>query len=332
MTARPSDGRGIRVRLFDADGEDQDVELRPGMVARLGHRRLLWIDVDGRETAQLAAVAEAVGIGELLRRRLATATDRAELTQYPDHVHLALQAVDPPRPGERDPALRRRALDVVGGGDWVVTIHDAPLRALDRIEAANEGDTRLGALDAATFVAAIAEEVLVGYLDHVEELERQIDVLDERALRGKRGDDVLVAIVRLRRRMGEIRRTLSPHRVVFADLARPEIELHPGFGRPWPGLTERLERTLEAVENVRDLLLGTFDIHMGRTAQAANDVVKTLTLVSAILLPGVVLAGIMGMNFKLPWFEDPANFWSVIAAMAALAGAILGTARWRHWI
>jgi Mg2+ and Co2+ transporter CorA len=119
---------------------------------------------------------------------------------------------------------------------------------------------------------------------------------------------------------------------VFTGLARPEIELHPGFDRPWPGLADRVERTLDAVENVRELLLGTFDIHMGRTAKDANDVVKVLTLVSAVLLPGVVLAGIMGMNFRLPLFEDPSNFWLVIATMVVLAAAVLGTARWRCWI
>jgi hypothetical protein len=33
------------------------------------------------------------------------------------------------------------------------------------------------------------------------------------------------------------------------------------------GLTDRLDRALDAVENLRDLLLGTFEIYMGRTAR-----------------------------------------------------------------
>ena len=129
-------------------------------------------------------------------------------------------------------------------------------------------------------------------------IEREIDRLDERALRRRPRNDVLARIVALRRRIGLIRRTLAPHRVAFAALARPEMELHEELGRPWPGLTDRLERTIDAVENLRDLLLGTFDIHMGRAAQDANDVMKVLTLLSAVLLPSVVLAGIMGMNFN----------------------------------
>ncbi|MEO8438483.1 MAG: CorA family divalent cation transporter, partial [Chloroflexota bacterium] len=77
---------------------------------------------------------------------------------------------------------------------------------------------------------------------------------------------------------------------------------------------------------------GTFDIHMGRAAQDANDVMKVLTLLSAVLLPSVVLAGVMGMNFKLPFFDDAGNFWLVVGAMAVFGIGMVVAARWRHWI
>jgi Mg2+ and Co2+ transporter CorA len=110
------------------------------------------------------------------------------------------------------------------------------------------------------------------------------------------------------------------------------MELHAELGKPWPELTDRLERALDAVENLRELLLGTFDIHMGRAAQDTNEVMKILTLLSAVLLPAVVLAGVMGMNFQLPFFSDPGNFRLVIAAMVGLAVVILLLARQRGWL
>jgi len=244
-----------------------------------------------------------------------------------------MQALEPPVDPERDgPMPVRRPLHIVAGHDWVVTVHDGPLEALRRLDAVTQGETRFGAMDAAGLMAAIADEVIAGYLSLVEGIEREIDELDERALRSRPRNDILFRIVALRRRIGLIRRTLTPHRIAFASLARPEMELHEELGQPWPGLTDRLERAVEAVENLRDLLLGTFDIHMGRAAQDANDVMKVLTLLSAILLPAIVLAGVMGMNFKLPFFDDASNFWVVVVAMVFLAIAIVLAARWRRWI
>jgi magnesium transporter len=303
------------------------------LAERVGERQLLWIDLDSRSEGDLEAAGAAVGLEPGLVERLAQEPSRADLTQFADHLHLVLEAMEPAKGPERDGRMpMRRALDIVAGHDWVVTVHDGPLDALERLDAVTEGETRLGALDAAGLMAAIADEVIAGYFTLVESIEREIDDLDEHALRRRPRNDVLARIVELRRRIGVIRRTLSPHRVAFAALARPEMQLHDELGKPWPGLTDRLDRAVEAVENLRDLLLGTFDIHMGRAAQDANDVMKVLTLLSAVLLPAIVLAGVMGMNFKLPFFDEAMNFWYVVAAMVILALAIVIAARWRRWI
>jgi len=98
------------------------------------------------------------------------------------------------------------------------------------------------------------------------------------------------------------------------------------------GLGDRLEHAMEAVEGPRDSLLGTYDIHMGRAAQRANDVMKALTVLSAVLLPAVVLAGIMGMDFQVGFFENPDDFWLVLLGMVVFAVGILAFARWRRWI
>jgi Mg2+ and Co2+ transporter CorA len=71
---------------------------------------------------------------------------------------------------------------------------------------------------------------------------------------------------------------------------------------------------------------------MGRSAQHANELMKRLTLLSAVLLPAIVLGGVMGMNFQMPFFEDTANFWVVVGAMVAFGLILLAASRWRGWI
>jgi magnesium transporter len=252
---------------------------------------------------------------------------------YSDHIHLTLEAMEAPAStAESDDALEPREIDLIAGRNWVVTVHSQPDPALARIDDLTKGDTRFGALDAAGFLAAIVDEVIAGYLVLAEAIEREIDRLDERALRWRPRDDILAEIVRLRRRIARIRRILTRHRLAFAALARPEMELNEELGRPWPGLSDHLDRAIQAIENLRELLLGTYDIHMGRSAHHANELMKRLTLLSAVLLPAVVLAGIMGMNYEMPFFEDTANFWLVVAAMVVFGLSLLAVSRWRRWI
>ena len=59
---------------------------------------------------------------------------------------------------------------------------------------------------------------------------------------------------------------------------------------------------------------------------------KILTLVTVILLPATVLAGIMGMNFQVGIFDLVWMFWLVIGTMLAIAVLVLSVARSQRWI
>ena len=59
--------------------------------------------------------------------------------------------------------------------------------------------------------------------------------------------------------------------------------------------------------------MSSFDVLIARTGHRTNEIVKVLTLASVIVLPGALLAGVMGMNFKVGLFEHPEFFWVVLA-------------------
>jgi magnesium transporter len=278
-------------------------------------------------------VADHLGLPEADRSRLSGEVGRAELTRTQERLHLTLEALEAQEADDdRPPRLERREIDLVAEPNVVLTVHAGPVAALDRFVGSLDGETRLGALDAADLFSSLVDEVLVGYFQVAEMVEREIDELDQRALHGRRHDDVLGGIVAIRRRIGLIRRTLAPHRDALAAVGRPEMRVEETIGEPWPGLGDRLEGAIAAIDGLRDSLIGTYDIHMGRVSQRANDVMKTLTLLSAVLLPAVVLAGIMGMNFAMPFFDDTTNFSIVVGSMVSLALVIIGIARWRGWI
>lgn len=323
----------VRATLFDAEGEDRQVAVEPGMEQQLGEHHVLWIDLDGREQGAIETLRAAIELPVDSLQLMAEEHGNAEMLRYADRVHLRLIAMQPDDNGGPQHAAipSQTPIDILVARNTVVTVHDGGVTAFDAFNGHIRGETRIGALDAADFLTALVDSVLAVYLELVEGIGRRIDALDEVALRSGSSRAFLAEVVQLRRRIALLRRALAPHRWAFAPLARPDFELE-GVGKPWPGIVDRLERTMEAVENAREQLIGAFDVYMATSAQRTNDVMKALTILSAILLPAVVLAGVMGMNFKIGFFDNPGNFWLAIGAMVTLAVAVLGISRWRGWI
>jgi Mg2+ and Co2+ transporter CorA len=127
---------------------------------------------------------------------------------------------------------------------------------------------------------------------------------------------------------------LSPLRDVIGPLSNPHSDLlfSTTAATDFQRLLERLQNAMEEMNASREMIAVSFDIHMTKVSQHTNDIMKRLTLASVLLLPAVLLAGVMGMNFKIPWFEEPRNFWVTVAAMGILAVATLLYARFRKWL
>jgi magnesium transporter len=323
-----------RATLYGGRERDREVDLDAKLVSSLTKSKLLWVDLDEVNDGELEEVARTLDLSEEAMRGIARRGSLAEMERFPDCIRLRLVAVQPSDDGERKrrpPRIDTEAIDIVAAPNIVVTAHDGSVAAFETFTEALHGDTNLGTLDAATFMAALVDQVLATYLTEVEDIEQRVDALDELALRSRDTELVLGEIVRLRRRVGMLRRALAPLRVALAPLGRPDMDI-PGLGKPWPGVMDRLERAIDAVENARELIIGSFDVFMARNAERTNDIMKTLTILNAILLPAIVVAGAMGMNFRIAFFDNPINFWIVVAAMIILAIGIVAFSRWRKWI
>jgi zinc transporter len=318
---------GIRSRLYVARGEDEDVQLSASVVRGLRDDKLLWVDVEQPTPADLGELSAAFGFARPIVTALKQHGDEPRLVRAPDAILLTVLSIE--AGDTEDEAV---AVDVVAGRNAIVTLHEMPVSSLTEFESHVSDEAALGNLDAGSFMGGLVDTMLGSFRRKVEEIEAQVDKLDEIALRGQDPAGFLERVVSLRRRAAKLRRILVPQRETFGPLARPDFELHKDLGQPWPGIVDRLEQAISGVERIRELLVGSSDIYLGRMAQRSGDVMKALTILSAVLLPAVVLAGVMGMNFKLGFFEDPAHFWIVILAMLGLAALILGLARLRRWI
>jgi Mg2+ and Co2+ transporter CorA len=309
-----------------ADGRDELVDLAAWEPHDIPRDELLWVDLVDPTEEELQVAARA------LRMDQHTCDVMREEPGRPD-AHVLAEAVQvvvlTPGPKPEDEPV---PLAVLMGDEWVVTCHPVPIGYLDEHRERVQDEREVGLLTPVQFLASVLDWHIDAFFRVAETLEAEVDRLDDAALRTDR--DLLQRLVGMRRRIARTRRLLVAHRELFAEIRRPDFfpGIEPAEADTLRAVAQRLDVATEAVANVREMLIGTFDVHMTRTAQRTNDIMKVLTWVSVILLPAGVLAGVMGMNFKLGFFDDPSMFWVVLVVMLLIAGVTLSLGRWRRWL
>ena len=313
--------------LFDRDRVERldDLADRP---KRLSGTKLLWVDVDRDSTEDARRVAEAFGLDSGTSDCLASSKDRAIFNDHGRYIHVTTYA---PTEGRAELV----ALECVVGENWVVTAHDEPIPVLEEFSERVSGSGDTGSLDGPGFLATLLEWVLGSYSAAFERIEQRLEEFDIQAMRGD-GDaeQDIERLVEMRQEVGKLRRALAAHRSALVSLTHPELEAlgDHDSGELYQSLLSRFESTVQEARDAREAIVGSFDVLIARGGHRTNEIMKVLTLASVILLPGALLAGVMGMNFQVGLFDNSALFWVVLALIVAIAPITIGFAKLRHWI
>ena len=319
---------GVRLWLYDVKGEDAPLRLEHGELPGPDDHQMLWIDADLGSTESLAPLWTQLGITDQINQ-LDRGPDRPKLVHHNGLMQLNVSVV------RDEPEFRAIPLHCLVGTNWIATIHDGDLDLVDEFNKPFHGETDLGGLSGPAFLSLVLDWQLNSYFKSIEDVQAEVDQLDEELLQTSPDeDDLLSRLLGLRRSVRRLRQTLASHRDVLGLLSHPESDAVVGSAAAhnYLRLAERLERALDAVDTTREMIVGSFDIFMSRTAQTTNDIMKRLTIVSVLLLPAVVIAGIMGMNFKVGIFDRAWMFWVTLSVMVSLATATLVIAKRHKWI
>jgi magnesium transporter len=334
MSQDDSDAVHVRARRFDADRTDEVLELDDALAKRPSERQLLWLDITGEMPEDLVPrLAKTFDLDDATAAELARPGDAPSIKVHGEYLRITVVAEPDPRHPRRSPWLA-----VVAVPNAVITLHLEPIGYLDALDKQVESDTAYGLLDSESFLATLLHMTVTSYLRAVDKLEEEIEKLDDRSLRDRHRSRLLEDLVEVRGRIASLRRLLAAHRFVYAALQglvieSPDDESDGKGAAALADVAARYGDALTAVEGARDLILGSFDIYMTRTSQRTNDVMKALTLVTVLLLPGSLVAGLLGMNVSVPLpKDDPMSFWIVLAGVAALALVITLVARRRGWL
>jgi Mg2+ and Co2+ transporter CorA len=275
----------------------------------------------------------------LVFRRLAAGQGQAQGESDPT------PAGTPPTPRAKrsgPPVLRRIDTSPVGFAVFdrvVLSVHPARCNVLDHYAArllavAAPGARAAGAhlpASPADLMLRVVHHMVDGYLDLRRDLTRQLDHWQAELLHPKTRFNNWGALLDARMALHHLDDICEDQRSAVQDwiesLSSWEPEDDTGGQRGLELLRvrsrdvlEHIERVVHHVRRLEQNAETAVQMHFSAQSNRANDIMRTLTVLTAVFLPLNLIAGIFGMNFDfIPLIHRQSGFWWAMAAMGFIA-------------
>src|SRR6185369_4396147 len=310
----------LRVLDIPADGPGRVVE-GPELAAPPPAGTTRWIDLRGQDEPSLKRLADRFGFHPLTIEDCLHVDQRPKLEEYGDYLFIVIHGFSCPTGKAHD--VVPHELHAFLGTNYLVTVHADAIEPLERTWQRVAGEPALGRRGSDFLTYLVADGVVDANFpildlvsDHLEEIENA--VLE----RAQRSD--LARIFSLKRTLVEMRKVLSPERDVFSLLAkRGDPRVSEKTSLYFRDIYDHLSRIAEGLEAARDLLGNAMDAYLSMSANRTNEIMKRLTLLSAVFLPLTFITGFFGQNFEHLPFHSDALMYSMVAACALIPTAMV---------
>jgi magnesium transporter len=326
----------IKGYLFDRAGHDQEMDVDEGLIRSLSQDQILWIDLDCRGVKHRSKVCEVLGIDARAIDRLNDEKGEQRLDNYGDYYAFGVSAITQSVDDRPDKGIGETTmLGFLVGKLWLVTTHHTNIDFLRTFQAQDKGETRIGGLPPSLLAIALLDWHLAEFFHESSRIEADVDALDKDILAEGAQGDILQRVVANRTRVSGLRSLLATQRPIFHGLSRPDfvVDSEPEAVAQFAALGNRYDRAMDEIERTRDVVVSSFDLFTSMTTQKTNDLVKSLTFMTAIIGVCAAVAGLLGMNFDIPLFKTGmTGFMTVTLGILIMSIAAVVIAKMRDWV
>ena len=298
---------------------------------------VVWIDLHAENAEEKKQVEklllEVFKFHHLTVEDCVETRNQPKIEAFPDYLYFIVHGI---RPDETSPAnFVTKELDGYLGSNFVVTFHAEAFRSINSVKQQIMSSPFACQRGPAYLLHQILDQLVDHYMPLIDDFDNEIEAIEDRVLDPKTSDSrVLEEIMDMRRSIARLRRIATRQREVLYRMSHgefPQIDEHvlPFFR----DVHDHLLRVTDLSEAYRDLVAGLVEIHFSVVANRTNDVMKTLAVVSAIILPLSLIAGIYGMNFGyMPELKYRYGYFLTLGVMGLLAAGLLVYFWRRGWI
>jgi magnesium transporter len=194
----------------------------------------------------------------------------------------------------------------------------------------NKEEIEIGTSDAMLY--RILEKLMNSSLNLMRRLGLELDRINE-DLFSIRAQKTIMQISITRKNIILINTIFKPQLPLFHKFESGQIE---GFAENmedyWGNILDYNQKMWDMAEDYQELIEGLSKTFDSLQTNRINDIMKTLTFFSAILLPLTFITGLYGMNIGLPFQSDSRSFLIIIGLMLMVVIAMLFYFRRRKWL
>jgi magnesium transporter len=321
---------------YGPEGYVEEKAVTPERVVRcLGEWPVTWVNVEGLgDAGTLHRLAEIFSLHPLVREDVVNVHQRAKVEQYGDHLFIVTRMVT------LNEEIESEQLAIVLGNKFVATFQEKPGDVLDpvRERIRGAGPIRHAGPDALAY--ALIDAVVDHYFPVLERYGERIEELEEEVVSSASNQTVLAKIHQVKHDLLALRRAIWPQRDALSELIRePFAQIAAPTRIYLRDCYDHAVQVIDLLETYREAAGALLEIHVSMLSNRLNEVMKVLTVFSAIFSPLMVITGIYGMNFdpdsskwNMPELRWVYGYPFALLLMGAVAALTFGYIYRKGWI
>ena len=291
----------------------------------------VWVDLCAPDRADLAVVADELGLHTLAVDDAITSRQRPKLDRYETHEFLNVYAVSLDRTSGQ---LSLSELSAFITPHALVTVRKDTAFDMDAVVAKWDAGQDLSGNGVAFLLYGLLDEVVDGHFAAVEELDDEIEGLEDLLFDDRpRDKDVQRRSFALRKSLVTLRRVVLPMREVLNTLLRRDLKIVPADMLPYfQDVYDHALRATEWTESLRDLVTTIVETNLTLQGNRLNVITKKVTSWAAIIAVPTAITGWYGQNLPYPGFAARSGLLTSAALIVVVSVALYTTFKKMDWL
>ncbi|HET9237651.1 MAG TPA: magnesium/cobalt transporter CorA [Oligoflexus sp.] len=294
-----------------------------------------WVDLSAQDEPQLELLRLGFNFHPLAIEDCSHFDQRPKVEEYDNYLFIVTQGFV--CEGGSVENLKILELHTFMGQHFLVTVHSEGIEALDSVWKRATSDANLLKRGVDFVLYMIADRMVDGNFPILDLAAEELEVLEEEVLSNPRREN-LTRIFALKHQLVSMRKVLSPQRDVFGALTKLD---HPYIAERtlhyFRDVYDHLIRITESIEANRDLLGNALEAYLSSVSQRTNEIMKYLTIMSAVFLPLAFVVGFFGQNFQnligmQDWMQSDSLMWGMVILCVTIPVVMIIWFKRKGWV